>query len=152
MNHLLITQASREARAACARPSAQPELWYSSDPEERQAARYWCTTACPVLEQCLAETMAKEGNIATRERHGIRGGLDGRQRRRYFLTDIRPEPVEPRPRKPAKSGRPPAKCGSEAAYQRHLRLGEPVDEACKTAHREHRAAQRRARSAEPAAA
>lgn len=31
-------------------------------------------------------------------------------------------------------GRPKAPCGTDAAYRRHLRNGEPVDDACRKAH------------------
>ncbi|MFC5744784.1 hypothetical protein [Actinomadura rugatobispora] len=31
-------------------------------------------------------------------------------------------------------GRPPAPCGTDAAYHRHRRNGEPIDKACRTAH------------------
>ena len=32
--------------------------------------------------------------------------------------------------------RPRARCGTESAYRRHLRHGEPVDDACRRAHNE----------------
>jgi hypothetical protein len=48
-----------------------------------------------------------------------------------------------------RGGRPPKttppRCGSEYAYRRHIRLGEPVDDACRAAHnaKYHRDQQRR---------
>ncbi|MCC4906961.1 hypothetical protein [Microbacterium sp. cx-59] len=44
-------------------------------------------------------------------------------------------------------GKPKARCGTDAAYRRHLRNGDPVDDACRDAH----AATRRASRRSPAA-
>lgn len=43
--------------------------------------------------------------------------------------------------------RPPAPCGSYSAYKRHLRKGEPVDDACRRASDERVAEQKEAREA-----
>ena len=44
-------------------------------------------------------------------------------------------------------GRPPAPCGTAAAYKRHIRLGEAVDAACRAAYNaEQREFARRRRS------
>ncbi len=42
-------------------------------------------------------------------------------------------------------GRPATQpCGTHAAYARHVRKGEPIDDACRTAEREYRRAKREA--------
>ncbi|GAA3009137.1 hypothetical protein [Microbacterium aurantiacum] len=48
-------------------------------------------------------------------------------------------------------GRPKAPCGTDAAYRRHLRNDEPVDEACRDAHAATRRASRRSPAAAPSA-
>ncbi|KDA05859.1 hypothetical protein DC31_13855 [Microbacterium sp. CH12i] len=47
-------------------------------------------------------------------------------------------------------GRPKAPCGTESAYRRHLRNGEPVDDACRDAHAEGRRNSRRSPAASAA--
>jgi len=46
-------------------------------------------------------------------------------------------------------GRPKAPCGTDAAYRRHLRNGEPVDDACRQAHTDAQRARRRSPAAQP---
>ncbi|MBO3663723.1 hypothetical protein [Microbacterium stercoris] len=48
-------------------------------------------------------------------------------------------------------GRPKAPCGTDAAYRRHLRNGEPVDDACRQAHTEAQRERRRSPAATPTA-
>ena len=50
-----------------------------------------------------------------------------------------PEPPEPAPKppKPARRKRkPPSPCGTDSAYGRHRKHGEPIDDACRKAHSE----------------
>jgi WhiB family redox-sensing transcriptional regulator len=61
-----------------------------------------CDT-CPVATQCL--------EYGLWERDGVWGGKSGKERR--AIRRGRPQPT-----------RPPAKCGSEAAYRRHVSDGE----------------------------
>ncbi len=46
-------------------------------------------------------------------------------------------------------GKPKAPCGTDAAYRRHLRNGETVDEACRDAHAAARRGDRRSPAAAP---
>lgn len=41
-------------------------------------------------------------------------------------------PIDPAPKK---RGRPLAPCGTKAAYQRHMKRGEPIDELCMQVHK-----------------
>ncbi|MGW1071519.1 WhiB family transcriptional regulator [Streptomyces sp. NPDC002537] len=116
-------------RPSCARPDADVRLWFSDQPAERKEARDRCGT-CPMRTECLEGVMEAEGDAPARARFGIFGGLDGRQRYELYNTGR----VAARA---GRAGRPPALCGSESAYQRHLRNGEPVDDACRQAHTAH---------------
>lgn len=49
-------------------------------------------------------------------------------------------------------GKPKAPCGTDAAYRRHLRNGETVDEACRDAHAAARRGDRRSPAAAPRSA
>ncbi|MGK5731391.1 WhiB family transcriptional regulator [Streptomyces sp. URMC 124] len=113
-------------RSLCSRSGVDRALWYSADPAERQEARDWCEF-CPVREECLEETMRVEGNAPAKQRFGIFAGLDGEERYELRMTGTVAEQV-------TRNGRPPAKCGTESAYQRHVREGEPIDAACRAAH------------------
>ncbi|RLU79258.1 hypothetical protein CTZ27_37070 [Streptomyces griseocarneus] len=85
---------------------------------------------CPVVEDCHAWA------LSTDQEYGVWGGMSERERRGRRER-----------RKP--NGRPPAPCGTESAYQRHLRSSEQIDEACRAAHRDHRTAARaRAKAAQ----
>lgn len=71
---------------------------------------------CPVKAACLQHA------IDTGEEHGIWGGLDETER------------AAMRGRKGRYMGaRQLAPCGTTAAHRRHLRRGEPIDEACREA-------------------
>jgi hypothetical protein len=50
---------------------------------------------------------------------------------------------------PHRGGRPRAECGTASAYDRHVKYGEPINDACREAHRV-ATAERRARSTESA--
>ncbi|MFD8049999.1 WhiB family transcriptional regulator [Streptomyces chartreusis] len=132
-----------EASAACGERDA--DLWFSRSSWSTAVA---ICAACPVLEPCLAAVLQREKGLPRCRRQGVVAGLTGPQRhdleRAANLSRAqqrRPaqRPGEPAdraaPRAPAVSPRPPlpAPCGTRAAYQRHLRRGEPVDEACRAA-------------------
>jgi WhiB family redox-sensing transcriptional regulator len=53
-----------------------PELWFSDDKEDQQAAKNICHR-CPVVWQCLDDALATDENTA----YGIRAGLAARERR-----------------------------------------------------------------------
>lgn len=116
-----------ELSAACRHQDA--ELWFSSRTQARALA---ICEACPVLVPCRAAVLEREAGLPKCRRSGIVAGLTGAQR--FDLEHAgqrRPQPPEPatadRPR------REPAPCGTRAAYQRHLRRREPIDDACRAA-------------------
>jgi hypothetical protein len=65
--------------------------------------------------------MATEAGWPAEDRHGIYAGLDGAER-----TALDPTAA-------ARPARLLTECGTEAAYTRHKRRGEPIDEACQDA-------------------
>lgn len=107
--------------------------------DERSLAGLSCGV-CPVRETCLAEALAAEGNAGPDERFGIYGGLTSKERAALaFNGGVQ--------RRRHSGGRPLAPCGTEAAYNRHCRNGEPIDDACRRAHTQYaRARQPVARS------
>ncbi|WP_405589803.1 WhiB family transcriptional regulator [Streptomyces sp. NBC_01092] len=127
-----------EARAACRERDA--DLWFSR--RSRPTAVAICA-ACPVLDPCRAAVLQREKGLPRCRRQGVVAGLTGPQRHdleRAANPRAQPyrqasPPAEPTP--PLDSAGPPptllAPCGTRAAYQRHLRRGEPVDEACRAA-------------------
>jgi hypothetical protein len=108
--------------AACKEPGIDPDVFF--DDKDISAAVEICH-GCPVREMCLADALAREGRTAPSSRFGILGGLgpDDRYRR---ATGRR-----------TRNGRPPAECGTDGAYRRHIKNGEPVDDACRQAHNEY---------------
>ncbi|WP_141689476.1 WhiB family transcriptional regulator [Streptomyces sp. DI166] len=131
-NPVMPEQGSRvwEARAACREWDA--ELWFTD--------RYWAAAvaicaACPVLDACRDAVLRRERGLPRCRRQGVVAGLTGAQRH-----ELERRAQQLPPRAPAADGNgavPPrdraAPCGTRAAYQRHLRRGEPVDEACRAA-------------------
>ncbi len=117
--------------AVCARPGVDKAWWYSDKVDEQQLARRWCRH-CPVREQCLTTTLDAEGGTSARMRFGIVAALNGAERYELATANRVSKP-------PGRTGRPPAECGTEPAYQRHLKKNEPVDEACRAAHNAHAA-------------
>jgi hypothetical protein len=80
------------------------------------AAREICDN-CPVLDDCRAYA------LATGEPAGIWGGL----------TEPERAVIRKRAQRRRKGGRILVPCGTEAAYHRHIRRKEPVDQACQDA-------------------
>ncbi|MFJ4926890.1 WhiB family transcriptional regulator [Streptomyces sp. NPDC088736] len=80
--------------AECARPEYEGhrDLWFPSpgDHTALNLARTICST-CPVRRTCLTEALRNEGGRAHANRHGVLGGLSGRQRRALYerLRDSR---------------------------------------------------------------
>lgn len=102
------------------------------DPTDAKAnakAKRYCA-GCPVIEACLAEALAEEGGKSPAYRYGIRGGLNPAERRGRYRSTLTARPVEVRRRV---SNKPVPLCGTGAAYDRHMRRGEPVDDACREA-------------------
>jgi DNA (cytosine-5)-methyltransferase 1 len=73
-------------RAAIARGDADHDVMFpaNSDDEGVAAAKALCR-GCPVTRICLTVALVAEGDAETRDRHGICGGLTGRDRRRLYL-------------------------------------------------------------------
>ncbi|WP_327185369.1 WhiB family transcriptional regulator [Streptomyces sp. NBC_01334] len=122
-----------ESSAACRYQDA--ELWFSRRSSPRAVA---ICAACPVLAQCRAAVLIREKGLPECHRDGVIAGLTGPQR--YALERQAdgswPGPAADPGASRAPVGAPrgqPARCGTRAAYQRHLRLREPVDEACRLA-------------------
>jgi WhiB family redox-sensing transcriptional regulator len=82
---------------------------------------------CPVSAECLDEALRAEDG----SRYGIYGGLTGGERDELVRNGL---PKRPR----TGGGKPPAPCGTRSAYDRHKRLGEPVDAACEQSYDDYR--------------
>lgn len=114
--------------AACR--NEDPELFFpvgttGPAPLQTDEAKAVCHR-CPVTEQCL--TWALENRVPD----GVWGGLSEDERRGLLRHIQRTKKTkEKRPYKPVKL----AECGTRSAYQRHVRRGEPIDEACRAANR-----------------
>ncbi|MFI2620430.1 WhiB family transcriptional regulator [Streptomyces sp. NPDC018584] len=98
--------------------------------EQEERARTVCAT-CPAREACLAAVLADEKHLRPSDRDGIRGGLNGRERYALQHGPDKPRRRKPRPAKP----RALLPCGTPAAYDRHVRRGEPIDQACREGRR-----------------
>ncbi|WP_371668815.1 WhiB family transcriptional regulator [Streptomyces sp. NBC_00289] len=122
-----------ESSAACRHQDA--ELWFSRRSSSRAVA---ICADCPVLAHCRAAVLVRERGLPKCHRDGVIAGLTGPQRyaleRQSDQSRQGPPAAPEEPRTPAGVPRgQPAPCGTRAAYQRHLRLREPVDEACRLA-------------------
>ncbi|MFD3614463.1 WhiB family transcriptional regulator [Streptomyces sp. NPDC058676] len=120
-----------ELKAAC--KSEDPDVFFSS--KSVGLARQICHD-CPVRMECLESAIVREARVAKEFRTGIVAGLTGAQRwaidqQRKAAAKAEGKASAVKPRGP---GRKPSPCGTRAAYQRHIRKGEPVDQACKDAH------------------
>lgn len=134
-----------------------PDMWYATassvagraDQNEAQAICY----GCPVLQPC------GQWALETREQWGVWGGMTEAKRRSVLRRrgvrlvnadpDVEVTVAEVQPRN--KGGRPRAECGTASAYDRHVRNGEPIDDACRTAHAADTAQYRRTRNAKASA-
>jgi hypothetical protein len=131
---------------ACAAPqyADHRDLWFAED-SEREALRAAVKVCrgCPIRALCLATATIEEEGKGRQNRWGIRGGLTARQR-----WDADPQVTD---REPQPSGKPLAPCGTPAAYDRHIRKKEPIDQPCRDAHarqKREREALKRAAAAE----
>ena len=89
---------------------------------------------CPVWQQCLTEALAEEHGRSKANRFGIRGGLDTNQR--YAMQ--RRHDATPAAKRTYTGGKPLSPCGTQGAYDRHIRRKEPIDDACRKAHADRR--------------
>lgn len=101
-------------RSACTTDDA--DLFFG-DSHAEAIAKSICH-GCPVIQQCA------QWALDTRQEFGVFGGLDDRQRRAILR---RQGAIKPRG-----GGRAPAPCGTRAAYDRHRKNGEPIDNLCAT--------------------
>lgn len=122
-----------EARAACV--GVNPKLFDTAAGATtvRPAAATWCRI-CPVRQLCLEKAMDAEGNVGPQGRFGIFGGKSPRSR--WLLHRYRTGAAGKPSKRLPDTGIAP--CGTPAAYRRHKRRGEPIDEACDKANRRNR--------------
>ncbi|MGW0558050.1 WhiB family transcriptional regulator [Streptomyces sp. NPDC002926] len=126
-----LTTRTWELSAACR--DEDSELWFSRRTRVRAMA---ICTACPVLDDCRAAVLRREEGLPKRDRRGIIAALTGAQR--HALDREQKRQQQPPPDLNATDrgpGRPRelAPCGTRAAYQRHVRRQEPIDDACRAA-------------------
>ncbi|MFD8234052.1 WhiB family transcriptional regulator [Streptomyces sp. NPDC059696] len=117
-------------QGACA---GQAELFFDGTAAAEADAKAVCLR-CPVLEDC------REWALTNREAYGTWGGLTEKERRTTLRIRIKDGTDKPR-----KGGRPRAACGTASAYDRHVKYGEPIDQACRDAHAK-ASAERRAKT------
>lgn len=112
--------------AAVCRTAIDDELWFP-EPSDRATTRKAITAclSCPVLLLCREAAADEERGLGKVSRWGIRGGLTPAQR---HAADTSTRASH------GKGGRQLAPCGTPAAYDRHVRNGEPVDDPCRLAH------------------
>ncbi|MEV4506139.1 WhiB family transcriptional regulator [Streptomyces klenkii] len=113
-------------------PCAQdPELWYAESIDEQEEAQEQCSV-CPIIKQC------REAGRQGRE-YGIWGGETEVDRARAGCA---PPGWRARRRVRGRYGPPPSPCGTDAAWRRHIRSGEPPCPVCEKAHAEFLIAER----------
>lgn len=112
-------------RAAC-RQAPDPDVFDTCCAAKHvpPEAAEWCD-ACPVRQQCYDLAMSTEAGTAATYRFGIFGGTSPWQRAKAWPKWATAHGISPAAQR---SGLAP--CGTAAAYRRHLRKGEPIDEAC----------------------
>lgn len=112
-----------------------PDVFLVDRGPEASYARSVCAI-CPVAEECLEAAMESETGDHT-HRAGIRGGLTPRQRS-GLATRRRADGSQAA----RTGGKPLSPCGTPAAYDRHVRNGERIDDACREAHNANNRAKR----------
>lgn len=134
--------------SACARKDVPADLWTADNDRARAAALHVCQRHCPVIADCDAEAQLFVGTEA-RYRSAVVGGLvyDSRGRASRVQSHTtrcplcRRDPAEAWPQIAVSNLAPP--CGTEAAYNRHRRRKEAIDEVCKQGRRARQRAQDR---------
>jgi hypothetical protein len=113
------------AKAACR--TEDPDLFFprGNGPEAKKQTH----RAKAVCFRCPVRLACGQAAIDRREPIGVWGGLSEKERRKILRIRISDGEAEPR-----KGGRPRAECGTASAYDRHVKYGEPIDEACRAAH------------------
>lgn len=118
-------------RAACKGDDTDGVFFDDRSPADAKAR----CAGCPVREQCLADAMEWE-SVRGNARFGVFGGLTADQRKAKAEKEAAATPAAPAPAPVVNPPRPLAECGTESAYNRHVRRKEPVDEACAQARRD----------------
>ncbi len=123
--------------AACATEqyANHRNLWFPTpgDREAIAAAKRVCA-ACPARGTCLVNALAEEGGKAKDNRFGIRGGKTPGQRYAMYVTARKNRQADAAPKpKPVRKKREPAKCGTRAGYQKHLREKTDICGPCRQA-------------------
>lgn len=114
-------------RAVC-RTAVDDEIWFA-EPTDKATIREAISTclSCPVLLLCRQAAADEERGDGKQSRYGIRGGLTPVQR---WAADPDTQAGK------GKGGRRLAGCGTNAAYDRHVRNGEQPCDPCRRAHNE----------------
>ncbi|MGW1546641.1 WhiB family transcriptional regulator [Streptomyces sp. NPDC002346] len=121
-------------QAACRAPGLADVMFPSSAPGEVDEAKRICH-GCAVRTECGAWAIDK------RIEHGVWGGMSETDRRAVLRRLAARRHAATGETNPRPGGyRPPAPCGTNAAYDRHIRKGEVPDDACRAAHAKRRAA------------
>lgn len=105
-----------------------PEIMFPTASDAHIVANLICTD-CPVLAACRRWALDHPQEAA----YGVWGGLTEKQRAAILRRRIPQDPDTPDV--PRKGGRPRAECGTAAAYDRHIKHKQKVDDACRTAKR-----------------
>ena len=84
--------ASWLSQAVCRSPEYPTSLFYPTRGKSTKPAKQVCYT-CPVMEQCLEACMDEESWPGAR-RHGVRGGLDKRERKALWKSLGFTDPAE----------------------------------------------------------
>lgn len=90
-------------QALCADPAyadRRDELWFAHITEQKAAVveAVRICHRCPVRLECLSNALAVEGHAHKMDRHGIRGGLTGYQRRLVHEELVRRQTARPVPK------------------------------------------------------
>lgn len=123
-----------ELQAACR--WREPDIFFSS--KSVGLARQICR-GCPVRMECLESALVREDGIGKGLRTGIVAGITGAQRwaieqqRKAAAKAIAKPAKKPQAKKQSTRRWNLAPCGTRPAYQRHVRKGEPIDDACRIA-------------------
>jgi len=125
MNYSTASSVDWRDRAACADKRYTPivDFWHANDSDtaEIRTATTICGH-CPVRDACLTSALTEEKGSGEQYTFGIRGGLTSKQRRALAKREQR---------RRARAPKPAALCGTTAAYDRHVRNQEPIDDACR---------------------
>ena len=113
-------------QGAC-RDHDDPDIWHATG--NTRASRIEQAAATAICGGCPVKAMCRQWSIATRQAYGTWGGMTEGERRQLLRIRVTEGEDEPR-----RGGRPRAACGTPSAYDRHIKLGEPIDDACRMAH------------------